>query len=243
MNLLESVVTALSFLATLLGAIILILLLLSAVTVALVIVLLAYSFKTGNILFSNLVILGIMFFEGPIKAIVRLFGVDDAAIDRISIEMQNRAMWATYNKIPFDKRAIFIPQCLRSAECPARLSPEGIKCKGCGQCEIDSAQKVAEKLGYKFFIVPGSSFIVRMIQKYHPDAIIGVGCLCEVKEGLSLMHKNKIPSIGVVLDRSGCVSTKLDWQKFFEVMQAYEYSKAPGVAEEVAVKDRGLHKV
>jgi hypothetical protein len=243
MDLLDTALSALSFLATLLGALLLILLIFSAVIIAIVIILLAYSFKTGNVLFPNMLIIGILFFEGPIKAIIRLFGVDDTAIDRLSIDMQNRAMWATFSKIPFDKRAIFIPQCLRSIECPARLSPEGIKCKGCGRCEINNARMAAEKLGYMFFVVPGSSFIVRMIKKYHPTAIIGVGCLCEVKEGLNLMHKNKIPAIGVVLDRSGCVSTVLDWEKFFEVMQSYEYNESPGRAGELAVIDNGLHKV
>jgi hypothetical protein len=243
MDVLETVLSALSFLATLLGSLLLILLILSAVIIAIVIILLAYSFKTGNVLFPNMLIIGILFFEGPIKAIIRLFGVDDTAIDRLSIDMQNHAMWSTFSKVPFEKRAIFMPQCVRSVECPARLSPEGIKCKGCGQCEINNAKKAAEKLGYMFFVVPGSSFIVRMIKKYHPMAIIGVGCLCEVKEGLNLMHKNKIPAIGVVLDRSGCVSTVLDWEKFFEVMQSYEYNEAPGRAGELAVIDNGLHKV
>ncbi len=243
MDLLETIVSAFSFIATLLGAILLLLLLVSAIIVTIVVILLAYSLKTGKILLPNLLILGIMFFEGPIKAIIRLFHVDDSAIDRISIDMQNRAMWATFSKIPFEKRAIFMPQCLRSVECPARLSPEGIKCKGCGKCGIDKAGKAAEKLGYMFFVVPGSSFIVRMIKKYHPEAIVGVGCLCEVKEGLDLMHKNKIPAVGVVLERSGCVSTVLDWEKFFDVMQSCEYSEALERAGEMAVKDHGLYKV
>jgi hypothetical protein len=230
MDLLGTVVSGLSSLATLLGTILLAIIFVSAVIVFLAIILLAYSLKTGNVPFPHLLILGIMFFEGPIKAIIRLFGVDDSVIDRASIEIQNRAMLATFTRIPFDKRAIFMPQCLRSTECPARLSPEGIKCKGCGQCNIDSARKAAEKLGYMFFVVPGSSFIVRMVKKYRPDGIIGVGCLCEVKEGLSLMHKNKIPAMGVVLERAGCVSTELDWQKFFKVMQACEPDKAPDAA-------------
>ena len=71
-----------------------------------------------------------------------------------------------------------------------------------------------------------------MIRKYHPKAIIGVGCLCEVKEGLDLMHKNKIPSVGVVLERSGCVNTLLDWDKLFEVMNTSD----PGDQREQIVK-------
>jgi hypothetical protein len=162
----------------------------------------------------------IVFFEGPIKAVLRLFGVDDSRVDKIAINIRNRAMWPTFNKVPFDRRAIFIPQCLRSVDCPARLSPEGIACKNCGRCEIANAKKAADKLGYRLFVVPGSSFIVRMIKKYRPEAIIGVGCLCEVKEGLDMMHKYKVPSVGVVLERSGCVSTTLNWQKLYEVMQS-----------------------
>ncbi len=238
----EDILSGLTLLATVLGMLVLLTILLSAFVIIFVLVLLAYSFKTGNVLFPNQLIIGIMFFEGPIKAIMRLFGVDDAVIDRKSIELQNRAMGASFGKIPFDRRAIFIPQCLRSIDCPARLSPEGIKCKDCGKCEIMKAKNAAERLGYRFFIVPGSSFIVRMIRKYHPKAIIGVGCLCEVKEGLDLMHKNRVPALGVVLDRSGCVSTVLDWDKLYATMQNYEYGDAPAHSEETAVKDHGMHK-
>lgn len=192
--------------------------------IIIVIVLLAYSFKTGNFLFPNLMIISIVFFEGPIKAIMRLFGVDDSRVDRISINIQNRAMWPTFSKIPFSQRAIFVPQCLRAVCCPARLSPEGISCKDCGSCEITKARQMAERLGYKFFVVPGSSFIIRMMKKYHPKGIIGVGCLYEVKDGLDMMHKYKIPSVGVVLDKAGCVETCLNWKKLYDIMQAYDYS-------------------
>jgi len=236
MAMLEDILYTLYILATALGAILLILLFLSALIVIMVTILLAYSFKTGNVLFPNQLILGIMFFEGPIKAIMRFFHVDDTAIDRISIDLQNRAMWSAFSKVPYGERAIFIPQCLRSVECPARLSPEGIKCKECGRCGIANAKKRAEKLGYMFFVVPGSSFIIRMIRKYHPKAVIGVGCNIEVKDGLDLMNKHKIPAIGVVLDKSGCVSTILDWDRLFEVMEAYEGVEARSV-EKAGVAD------
>jgi len=235
MALLDEIFSAFSSLATILGTLLLIMLILSIIIVLLATLLLIYTIKTGRVLFPNLLVLGIMFFEGPIKAVVRLFGFDDANIDRISIDMKNKAMWATFSKIPFEKRAVFIPQCLRSVDCPARLSPEGIKCKDCGQCDITVAKKKAEQLGYMFFVVPGSSFIVRMIRKYRPEGIIGVGCLCEVKEGLDLMHKNKIPAIGVVLDKSGCVNTVLDWDRLFEVMSVSDPSIQQDAAEDGAV--------
>jgi uncharacterized protein len=234
MALLDDIISALYLLSTIIGAILLVALALSAIVIVIAIILLVYSIKSGKILFPNLLVLLIMSFEGPIKATLRLFGIDDSFVDRLSIDVQNRAMWATYSRIPFDKRAVFVPQCLRSVDCPARLSPEGIKCKDCGKCEIMNAKKLAQKLGYMFFVVPGSSFIVRMMKQYRPSAIIGVGCLCEVKEGLDLMHKYKIPAVGVVLDRSGCVSTVLNWEKLYEVMHVGGPEGNVGHAEEPA---------
>jgi hypothetical protein len=81
---------------------------------------------------------------------------------------------------------VFMPQCLRNKNCPARLTSEGIKCVECGQCVISTVKKKAEGLGYKFFIVPGGSFIRRIAREHRPKAIVGVACRPEVKEGLDI---------------------------------------------------------
>jgi len=107
---------------------------------------------------------------------------------------------------------------LRSTECPAKLTPEGIACIGCGRCDIGEAKKFSEKMGYKLFIVPGSSFIKRIIKKYRPRGIIGVGCQMEIKEGLDLCHRYGLPAVGVPLLQNGCVSTKLDWDQFYDTL-------------------------
>jgi hypothetical protein len=225
MGLVETLSEIYYYLAMILGSLILFGILISLIIITTVLALLAYSFKTGNFLFPNLMITGLVFFEGPLRALLRLMKLDDSKMDRISIYLRNKAMCPTFKKIPFMDRAVFIPQCVRSIDCPARLSPEGIKCKECGKCEIPKAKKLAESLGYKFFVVPGSSFIIRMIKQYDPKGIIGVGCLCEIKEGLDLMHKYKIPAMGVILNRSGCVATTLNWDKLYKVMNAREFKE------------------
>jgi hypothetical protein len=228
MGIFETVVGLLSLIAYALGWALLALVLLSIVLILVSLLLLAYQFKTGNFLFPNLLVAGIDFFESPIRVVLRAFKIDDLRIDRIAIKLKNQAMYKSFQQIPFNKRAIFLPQCLRSATCPAVLSPEGIKCRDCGACGISRAQKEAKKLGYMIFVVPGSSFIMRMIQKYRPEAIIGVGCMCEVRDGLDMMHRYKIPAIGVMLDRSGCVNTQLNWDNLFRVMNLVESQYNPG---------------
>jgi len=180
--------------------------------------LILYSFRTGSFFAARLMLLSITLLEGMIKFIFWTARADDAIVDDVGVRLCNYINRREFFKIPCNRRFIFMPQCLRSTECPAKLSPEGIKCVGCGRCGVGEAKGFAEGLGYKFFIVPGSSFIKRIIKKYRPGAIVGVGCQMEIKEGLALCHRNAIPAIGVPLTKAGCVATTLDWELFYEVI-------------------------
>ena len=58
-----------------------------------------------------------------------------------------------------------------------------------------------------------------MVRKYSPKAIIGVGCLGEVKEGLEMADKLGLISMGVVTLKEGCVETLLDWELLIEIVK------------------------
>jgi uncharacterized protein len=189
-------------------------LMLSILTALLII----YSFRTGNFFAARIILLGTTLLESVIKSLFWIARADDSIVDDVGVRLRNYINRKEFLKTPVDQRFIFMPQCVRSTECPAKLTPEGIKCKDCGRCNIGEAKKVAEGLGYKFFIVPGSSFIKRIIKKYKPRAVVGVGCQMEIKEGLDLCHSHAVPAQGVPLLKSGCVATTLDWEKFYEAI-------------------------
>ncbi|HOV82553.1 MAG TPA: DUF116 domain-containing protein [Methanothrix sp.] len=196
-----------------------VLLILSILILSLLVALLVlYSFKTGNFLAARAMLLGIILLEGLVKPIAGAFRMDDSIVDDVGVRLRNYINNKEFLKVPCRERTIFMPQCLRSIECPAKLTPEGIKCVSCGRCGIGEAKRFAEGLGYRFFIVPGSSFIKRMVKKYHPQAIVGVGCHMEVKEGLDLCHSYALPARGVLLTQAGCVATTLDWEQFYEAI-------------------------
>jgi hypothetical protein len=155
--------------------------------------------------------------EGLSKAMFRLFGLEDREVQTFFIQLQNVMNRKAFAAIPIESRAIFLPQCLRSSHCPAHLTPEGLKCRSCGSCNIGHIRNLLEQLGYRLFIVPGSSFIKRMVRQYHPKAIIGVGCLSEVKEGLEMADKMGLIAMGVVTLKEGCVETILNWDDLFEI--------------------------
>lgn len=181
--------------------------------------LIAYSFKTERFIFPNFMLFSITILETLVKALFRLVGADDSIVDNVGIELKNKISLKKFRGTPVSRRMIFLPQCLRAIDCPSKLSPEGIKCINCGGCEIGIAKKSAEELGYKVFIVPGSSFIRRLVRKHKPLAILGVGCMTEIKAGLEMCQKLNLYGVGLVLDRAGCVSTILNWDDFYEFIE------------------------
>ncbi len=181
--------------------------------------LIAYSFKTERFIFPNFMLFSITILENLVKALFRLVGADDSIVDNVGIALKNKISLKKFRGAPVSRRMIFLPQCLRAIDCPSKLSPEGIKCINCGGCEIGTAKKSAEELGYKVFIVPGSSFIRRLVRKHKPLAILGVGCMTEIKAGLEMCQKLNLYGVGLVLDRAGCVSTVLNWDDFYEFIE------------------------
>ena len=182
--------------------------------------LIAYSFRTEKFFFPNFMLFSITVLETIVKALFRLVGVDDVIVDDVGVALKNRISMRKFCETPTDRRMIFLPQCLRAADCPSKLGQEGMKCINCGHCEIGNAKKSAEQMGYKVFVVPGSSFIRRIVREHKPDAILGVGCMTEVKAGLEMCEKLNLYGVGLVLDKAGCVSTVLNWDNFYEFIES-----------------------
>ncbi len=126
-----------------------------------------------------------------------------------------------FKKIPFNQRIIFLPHCLRSLECKAPFTQEGIQCQKCGQCKIGFIIEEAEKLGYKKVLVAsGGSVISSLVKKYKPKGVIGVACKKELELGLKLMKKFKIPAKGLQLEKDGCVNTDVDLKKLKQILKS-----------------------
>jgi len=176
-----------------------------------------YSIKNGQFYFPTILKPGLVMTEGFAKGICRFFGLDDQELVTFFIRLHNKMNTVPFSKIPFEKRAIFLPQCLRNSSCPAHLTPEGLVCRRCGRCEIGAHIDELESLGYRVWIAPGSTLIKRMVKKYKPEGIIGVGCLMEVKEGLELTDKMTIVGMGVLTATDGCVETTMNWNDLLEV--------------------------
>lgn len=196
----------------LLGELVIIILILWIILSFLIGFLIALSIKKKKMYLPHLLRPVLTLMEGTVRLVCLMFGVDSTQLMEFLIKIDNQMNYSTFAKVPVEKRAVFIPLCLRSAKCPARLSPDvGISCISCGKCPLGDAIPVLKDAGYMTFIIPGSTFIKRLVKKYRPQAMIGVGCLMEVKEGLELGRKISMTTIGVVTTTDGCVETTMDY--------------------------------
>ena len=75
--------------------------------------------------------------------------------------------------VPFDRRLLLLPHCLKHAEgCPADYDEFGLDCEKCGACSIADYKVRAEELGYKVLVAEGSPIVLKIIvgglRRRHP---------------------------------------------------------------------------
>ncbi len=85
----------------------------------LIALLILYSFKTGNFFAARYMLLGIMLLEDVIKSLFWVARADDSMVDDVGVRLRNYINTKKFLETPYEKRFIFMPQCLRSVQCPA----------------------------------------------------------------------------------------------------------------------------
>ncbi|RJS70053.1 DUF116 domain-containing protein [ANME-2 cluster archaeon] len=176
-----------------------------------------YSFKKHEILFPNFVLFMLYLFYSPAKWICRVFYIKEELIDDILIELRNAMMLERFKHVK-ERRAVILPQCMRHPECKARCDPIiGYECKRCGRCDIGRIVEAAEKYKFKVFVVPGDSFVRKILQTYRPQACLGIACPAELTESMQAVSKI-VPVQGVRLLRDGCYDTRVDVDEVIKKM-------------------------
>jgi hypothetical protein len=177
-----------------------------------------YCFNKHTIIFPNFILFILYLFYSPAKWICRVFYIKEELVDEILIEIRNAVMIDKFRHVK-ERRAIILPQCMRHPECRARCDPiTGYECKQCGMCDIKCIVDEANKYHFKVFIVPGDSFVRKILQSYHPNACLGVACHGELTESMQSVSKI-VPVQGVCLLRDGCYDTKVDLDEVVQKME------------------------
>ncbi len=125
--------------------------------------------------------------------------------------------------IPFERRMLLLPHCLKHAEgCPAEYSEFGLDCERCGACSIADYKVRAEQLGYKVLVAEGSPVVLKIIVSGHIDGILGVACLNVLEKAIDKILIAGVPSYAVPLHSGDCMNTTLDEAWVWDVLDKYE---------------------
>ena len=197
-----------------LGQLVVIVVILIAILFIVVLILGVLIARKNKIKFPRFLLYVVDLLYSPFKTIASILKLDDHLIDDIAIKVRDDINKERFRKIPAEKTLIFLPHCLRDKNCPATLQKEGLNCTECGLCSIGVIKKKSEPLGYKLYIVPGSSFVKKIVMENKFQAVLGIACHEDLNQMMMLLS-DFCPQ-GVLLEKTGCFETTVNVKKVFE---------------------------
>ncbi|MEE2612497.1 MAG: polyprenyl synthetase family protein [Acidobacteriota bacterium] len=148
------------------------------------------------------------------SAVLQEAGLDPIYKDYAAILVGNAAWRDAVARIPYDRRLLLIPKCLRVEDkCPAPFDEFGLLCKECGLCSIQDLTVEAERLGYAVLVAEGSAIVRSMIETGKIEAVVGVSCINVLEKCFPHMDAAAVPGVAIPLLQDDCINTTvdLDW--------------------------------
>ncbi len=158
----------------------------------------------------------------------RIGVTNPAEVKLLAILIHNEAWRETVAGIPFSRRLLLLPQCLRSRDtCPASRDAFGLLCDECGRCVLGALQREATALGYAVLIAEGAEAAAGMLKEGQLDAVIGVSCLPALERTFARIADEALPAIAVPLLRDGCDTTDVDVDLLLESVRLTGVAATP----------------
>jgi geranylgeranyl diphosphate synthase, type II len=145
------------------------------------------------------------------QTLIRSAELNPRFADYAAVLLNNEVWKEHVAGVPYDKRLLLLPRCLRAAdECQAAIDEFGLVCARCGLCSIRDLQEEAEGLGYAVLVAEGSDLVTSIIQTGKIRAIVGVSCLSVLEQAFPYMEAASIPGLAIPLLYDGCRNTSID---------------------------------
>ncbi len=146
-------------------------------------------------------------------------GADEQWRDWLAVLLSNEVWRDQLAGIPFGRRLLLLPQCLRDADaCRGAIDSVGLLCGACGNCVIQDLQAEAQRLGYVVLVAEGSPAVMSLLESGQVEAVIGVSCLAVLERVFPYMQAAAVPGLAVPLLCDGCRDTAIDLDWLWEAL-------------------------
>jgi len=159
------------------------------------------------------------FFYLPIKYFFYKFS-DPKILDKWMVSLKNIAHRNDFRKTK--NRIVVAPHCMRSMDCPAHSTQNGIQCISCGKCIFEKLSTDAQKYGYKLYIITGSSFVKHILHEGETDGALLIACDYELNKVMQALKNTKIITYGIPMLNDGCYNTQVDYNDIIKAFDDFD---------------------
>lgn len=157
------------------------------------------------------------------RTLLEQLGLEEKYLGFAMVLIGNYFWKEQFLSIPFERRMLLLPHCLKHAEgCPADYDEFGLDCERCGACSIADFKTTAEKLGYKVLVAEGTPIVLKLIVGGYIDGILGVSCLNVLEKAIDKVLLAGVPSYAIPLHSGDCKNTKMDEPWIWEIIDKYK---------------------
>ena len=120
--------------------------------------------------------------------------------------------------IPAKRLLVLSPHCLQLSSCPHKITRDPNNCKRCGGCNVGDLMKLADEMGFTFFVATGGTLARQVVKKIRPQAVLAIACERDLMSGIQDVYP--LPAVGVLNIRPNgpCNNTRVDMQEVRRVL-------------------------
>ena len=149
----------------------------------------------------------------------KIFGIKRRQVEGSFVAVSNLIFMKSGIKVPATKLLVLSPHCLQLSKCPHKITRDPNNCKRCGGCNIGDLMKLAEEMGFTFFVATGGTLARQVVKQKRPQAVLAIACERDLMSGIQDVYP--LPAVGVLNIRPNgpCNNTRVDMDEVRRVLR------------------------
>ena len=148
----------------------------------------------------------------------KVFGIKRRQIEGSFVVVSNLIFMKSGIKVPAKRLLVLSPHCLQLSTCPHKITRDPNNCKRCGGCNVGDLMKLADELGFTFFVATGGTLARQVVKKIRPQAVLAIACERDLMSGIQDVYP--LPAVGVLNIRPNgpCNNTRVNMDEVRRVL-------------------------